>query len=274
MPKHTTKLLTDLPNQCLEVVIMRQKERRLKNIFTLFVLILLAGQLTGQQSYFNVPSSDRTKEKTWFFQQQTNYSAGEFTSNYTFDYGLNQKWELGFNLFQLNAIPRNGLRVIQNNNGENEAFFPLATLNAQRFVKLSKHSQWSLASVAGFDPFAADFLKSGSMMIFSNYQFHNKFLKFTAGLWGGNNHFIGVGNRFYRSSANSPVGFQMGGELHLGHKKSLVFDHISGSTPISMSTIGVTRYFHKNWIFSLGAQIPNHQHFVPNGIVIEFTRVL
>ncbi len=237
-------------------------------------MILLSGQLAGQQSYFNVPSSDRTKEKTWFFQQQTNYSAGEFTSNYTFDYGLNKQWEVGFNLLQLNAIPQNGLRVIQDNNGENDAFFPLATLNAQRFVKLSKHLQWSFAAVAGFDPFSVDLFKSGSAMLFSNCQFQSKIFKATAGLWGGNHHFVGVGDRMGNKAFSSPVGFQIGGELLLGHEKTLVFDHITGNTPISMSTIGITSAFHENWIFSLGAQIPNHRNFEPNGIVIEFTRVL
>ncbi len=274
MQKPTMRSPTDLLNDCFEFLTERLRGMQFKSFFTITLLILWVGHLTGQQSYFNVPSSDRTKEKTWFFQQQTNYSAGEFTSNYTFDYGINHKWEVGFNLLQLNAIPKNGLRVIQDNNGENQAFFPLVTLNAQRFMKLSQHSQFSIASVAGFDPFAIDFLKSGSMMVFSNYQFHNKFLKFTAGFWGGNNHFIGVGDRMSRFGSQSPLGFQLGGELHLGHKKTLVFDHISGSTPISMSTLGFTRYFHKNWIFSLGAQIPNHHQFVPNGIVVEFTRVL
>lgn len=274
MQKPTMRSPTDLLNHCFEFLMERMRGHQFKSFFAITILILWVGILTGQQSYFNVPSSDITKEKTWFFQQQTNYSAGEFTSNYTFDYGINHQWEVGFNLLQLNAIPQNGLRVIQDNNGENQAFFPLVTMNAQRFVQLSQNSQFSIASLAGFDPFAIDFLKSGSMMVFSNYQFHNKFLKFTAGFWGGNNHFVGVGDRMSRFGSQCPVGFQIGGELLLGDEKTLVFDHITGNTPISMSTIGITSAFHENWIFSLGAQIPNHRNFEPNGIVIEFTRVL
>ncbi|MEI8100278.1 MAG: hypothetical protein WCH09_01815, partial [Bacteroidota bacterium] len=76
---------------------------QVRSISIYVTLILLAGRVTGQQSYFNVPSSDKTKVNTWFFQQQTNFSAGEFTSNYTFDYGINDKWEGGINVLQVNA---------------------------------------------------------------------------------------------------------------------------------------------------------------------------
>jgi len=247
---------------------------QVRSISIYVTLILLAGRVTGQQSYFNVPSSDKTKVNTWFFQQQTNFSAGEFTSNYTFDYGINDKWEGGINVLQVNAIPKDGFRIIQNNKGVSDAFFPLVTANAQRFWALSKYSQVSVATVAGFDPVADDILKSGSVMLFSNYQFHSKFLKFTGGIWGGNNHFVGIGDRLPPFGSQFPLGFQIGGEIHLGHKQSLVFDHISGNSPMAMSTIGFTKYFHRHWIFSLGAQIPNHQHLKPNGIVIEFTRAL
>ncbi len=253
---------------------MRLRPEQLKLIFIYVTLILLGSQLSGQQSYFNVSSSDKTNENTWFFQQQTNFSTGEFTSNYTFDYGINDKWEVGINVMQVNAIPKNGFRIVQNNNGVSQSFFPLVTANAQRFWELSKHSQISIASVAGFDPFALDFFKSGSVLFFSNYQYHYKFVKITSGIWGGNNHFVGFGDRITQLGSQFPIGFQVGGELHLGHKQSFVFDHISGNTFMSMSTLGFTRYFHKYWIFSLGAQFPNHQHFHPNGIVIEFTRVM
>lgn len=253
---------------------MSLKNRVFVRFFCQILITLLTNQLMGQQSYFNVPSSDRTTQKTWFFQQQTNYSAGEFTSNYTFDYGLSKNWEAGINVLQLNVIPKNGLRVVANNDGKNQAFFPLITSNVQRFKKISKHEQLSLGAVGGFDPFSVNFFKSGSVIVFTNYQFHNKFIKFTGGFWGGNNHFVGVGDRIYTNKLTSSLGLQFGGEFHIGHRQTLVFDHISGKTPMSMSTLGFTKYFHKYWIFSLGAQIPNHQHFRPNGIVLEFTRVM
>ena len=64
------------------------------------VLILLLISFAGfsQQNFFNVPSSDITKAKHVFFQQQLNFISSGFQSSTTFCYGLGKNYEIGFNV--------------------------------------------------------------------------------------------------------------------------------------------------------------------------------
>jgi hypothetical protein len=67
----------------------------MKKVLTL-LLISFAGY--SQQNFFNVPSSDITKAKHVFFQQQLNFICSGFQSSTTFCYGLGKNYEIGFNV--------------------------------------------------------------------------------------------------------------------------------------------------------------------------------
>lgn len=238
----------------------------------LLVVALLSGQLFGQQSYFNVPSSEKTPSGTLFFQEQTNVTSRLVNSNWTFDYGLKHNWELGLNVLQLTndyALQQlKGLHLT-----ENEPL-PLVSLNAQKFIPLNAHLQLSVAGIAGSSIGINRFQSNIAYWIFSNFRYSSKRLKWTSGVYSGNSGFIGASENVILSKLSKKVGFHWGYELMISPKTSIIMDHISGNSSLSMTSLGLARKNSNHWIFSGGVLLPNDHLCQPNGFVIEFTRAL
>ena len=238
----------------------------------LMIVALLSGHLFGQQSYFNVPSSDKTEEGTWFFQQQTNFTSGVAVGNFTVDFGLKRDCELGVNLLQFD---RNYLiSTTKNVSIPKELNSPILSINAQKFIQVNSHVQFAIGGIAGANYVSSVGQIRMSYLGFSNMKLSCKILKFTMGVWTGNRGFVGSGRGLFSVSSSHTVGVQMGGELILGRNFSVIADHITGNTAISMSTLGLAQKISRNWILSCGIQMPNPNPLHPNGIVIELTRAL
>ncbi|MFM6951823.1 MAG: hypothetical protein ACKOXR_01605 [Bacteroidota bacterium] len=238
----------------------------------LLVVALLSGQLFGQQSYFNVPSSEKTPSGSWFFQEQTNVTSRMVNSNWTLDYGLNHNWELGLNVLQLtNDYARQQLKGLDRTESE---LRPLVSLNAQKFIALNAHCQLSVAGIAGSDKGINRLQSNIAYWVFSNFRFSSKRLKWTSGVYSGNSGFIGTSENVVLSKFAKKVGFHWGYELMISPETSLIMDHISGNSNMSMSSIGLACKGDNHWIFSGGVLLPNNHLCQPNGFVIEFTRAL
>jgi len=251
------------------------------NCISALKVILLVFTVAGthliqaQQSYFNVPSSDRTKEGEFFFQEQLNYADGEITSNSTFDWGITKHFEAGFNVLQVNYAKGSVLRRSDNSITPDEMVYPLITANCQYFFPISEHHQFSVAAVSGFSFLNKLSLKENATLVFSNYQYHKHGLKITAGIYAGNNHMMSTGTRFPFSNINSPLGFQIGSEIPIIHEKlSIITDYVSGTHAMGMSTLGIAVAVPHHWVISLGGFFPNINSVNPKGIVMEFTRAL
>jgi len=251
------------------------------NCISALKVILLVFTVAGthliqaQQSYFNVPSSDRTKEGEFFFQQQLNYAEKEITSNSTFDWGITKHFEVGLNVLQVNYLNGAVLRRSDNEITPDEMVYPLITANCQYFFPISEHHQFSVAAVSGFSFLNKLSLKENAVLVFSNYQYHKHGLKITAGIYAGNNHMMSTGTRFPFSTINSPLGFQIGSEIPIIHEKlSIITDYVSGTHAMGMSTLGIAVAVPHHWVISLGGFFPNINSVNPKGIVMEFTRSL
>jgi len=229
----------------------------------------------AQQSYFNVPSSDQTHKGDFFFQQQLNYADHEITSNSTFDWGIGENIEAGFNILQVNYLNGQVLRRSDNSISPDEMVYPLITLNAQYFKKLSHEHQLSIGAVSGFSMLNKLSMNDNAWLIFTNYQYHSHTLKLTSGIFAGNNHMLSTGTRFPISKIQSPVGIQIGCEIPVFHEKMrIIADYISGTHAWGVYTFGAAIDLPKHWILSFGGFFPNVNSTNPKGVVFEFTRAL
>lgn len=229
----------------------------------------------AQQSYFNVPSSDRTKKGDFFFQQQVNYAENEFTSNSTLDWGITDHFEMGMNVLQVNFLSGHVLRISDQDISENEMVYPLITLNAQYFVPLAEGHQLSLGAISGFSFLNEFSWNENASLAFLNYQYRSEKIKLTSGLYSGNNHMFAQGTRFILPNIDSKIGLQIGCEVPILHEKlSMIADYFSGTHAWGVSTLGLAVEVPHHWIVSLGGFFPNFKSHNPTGIVFELTRAL
>lgn len=242
-----------------------------KRLLFFFLIFFHFHHAFAQQSYFNVPSSDCTKKGTFFFQEQINNDHSELTSNSTFDWGIAKNFEAGLNLIQVNYNNGVGFRTSPNNTAGQ--IFPVIAANAQYFLPINERSQISIAGVMGVSA-----LNNAPNTIakygFINYQFRTENIKLTSGIYSGNNAFIGQGDYFNRQNS-SKIGFHIGTEINLWkHHLSLISDYISGTNAMGSKSLGVAYKMPKHWIISLGEFWANKNSNNPNGVVMEFTRVI
>ncbi len=245
---------------------------RLQTLILLFFSLSASANLcVAQQSYFNVPSSDCTQKGTFFFQEQLNHDHNEFTSNTTLDWGIAKNFEAGINVVQVNYNIGEGFRTSQNSTISNGQIFPMVTLNSQYFIPLNEHHQISAAAMIGF---GLQNQKSTTKYGFINYQFKNEKIKLTTGIYSGNKPFVGFGENI-SNNIKSPIGVHIGTEINLWEEHlSLISDYISGTNALGMKTFGFAYKVPRHWIISLGGFWANKNSNNPNGVVMEFTRVI
>lgn len=83
----------------------------------LMIVALLSVHLFGQQSYFNVPFSDKTDEGTWFIQQQSNFSSrlavGHLDVHFRLAQKISRNWILscGIQMPNPNPLHPNGIVI-------------------------------------------------------------------------------------------------------------------------------------------------------------------
>jgi hypothetical protein len=237
-----------------------------------FYFLTLPLCLVGQQSLFNVPSSDITTNNKPFFQQQFNIGEGLLQLNSTFSYGLGKNMEIGLNIIGLNINEGSGSPFFMTNgNIQASPVYPFYILNFQKaFVlndifKLAIGTQTGLAEGGHFGSY--DYVNLVSII-----PKHKS--KIITGIYYGTDSFLGPEDRVLWLGGFTPFGFQIGLEQPIIEEKLLLIaENISGLHNLGETTLGGAYYLNHHWIFSAGFQFSNPGSKTPEALVIEFTYV-
>ncbi|MGE3610472.1 MAG: hypothetical protein AB7I27_12855 [Bacteriovoracaceae bacterium] len=228
----------------------------MKIIFVL-ILMLIPLETYAQQNFFNVPSFEITKKNKLFFQQQFNVN-DSIESNSTFDWGFEDGLEIGFNIYGIEIN-----NPLTSRNSTDGKFEHLTLLNFQKQLKYSDLVSLGIGSQLG--ALNSEFYFNGAAAnIYASLILHRsgKF-NFTVGPW--------LANDMYLRSVPSAAGIQAGGEWYLKRDHfALVIDSISGHTPISVTVVGFNYNLTRNWLLSMGNQIPNTK-IANHAVVFELT---
>ena len=227
------------------------------------VLILLLISFAGysQQNFFNVPSSDITKAKHVFFQQQLNFICSGFQSSTTFCYGLGKNYEIGFNVIGVTVDYAASLN-------DNAGTFMV--MNGQKKWDLSPAFSAALGGQIGLSSFA-----DGGAYAYSNGVYKLENTKFVGGLYYTSDAYFGPESRgFNASGVLDKFGFQAGIERNLW-KEKLLFqaDYISGKHSLGEVVIGGAYFISKNVVLSAGYQIPTMGSKSQDAVVFEITYI-
>ena len=230
------------------------------------LLTFISLAASGQQNFFNVPSSDITPQKKLFVQQQINLASLGLQSATTFCFGLGHNFEIGANVLGVNYDYTN--QFTQDKDAIPIA--PIFALNAQKKVQLNEIWAWGLGGQMGVNPA----LKNG-VYAFSNlvYDHEHSGTKLVGGLYYTSDSYFGPETRNFSDYAGlNSLGIQMGLEQNLW-KEKLVFqaDFISGKHSLGELVVGGAYFLTKNWVLSAGYQIPTCQSKSVNALVFELT---
>lgn len=230
-------------------------------IFILFTFVTIFAA-NGQQSLFNVPSSEITKQKGFFLQEQLNFN-DIIQSNLTLDWGLGKGWEIGTNIVGVDySLPQK--KMIDNDAIEGEAYAPLVLLNIQKGVTLSEHFKVGIGTQNGFN---VTQVKNPQFAHFSFVNvvtsFHEDRIHLTTGYYHGNTRYLGEGN------SSGPM---LGAEATIiPQKLSLMADWIHGNHDLGVSVVGFVWYPTKRLPLSFGWQTPNQENGNASAFVFEIT---
>lgn len=234
---------------------MRSKFR-LKPCISASVIALfgLCSEALGQQSLFNVPSSDITAKGEWFFQEQVNFNSSGI-SNTTFDYGLGNNFEVGFNLFAVDFYHPRG-----------ESIDPEPLINLQKRFDITESWGIGLGTQLGAVVPVRHETTSFSTFNYVNNQVKlGSFGKAFGGGYYANDAYTGSKDQF---------GFMLGVEIPVWEEKlHFMADYIQSSTDIGVGVIGWVIFLPHRWNFSIGAQVPAINSDNEYGLVLEFTRL-
>lgn len=208
----------------------------------------------GQQSLFNVPSSDITDKGEWFIQEQVNFTSLGI-SNTTIDYGLGNNTEVGVNLFGVDFYHPLGASID-----------PEALLNLQKRFDLT--DSWGLGigtQLGALVPLHHERTEFSTLSYVNNEVRLGSFAKAYGGGYFANDTYTG---------SRDQTGFMLGVEVPVSeHHLHFMADYMQGTTPIGVGVVGWVVFLPHRWNFSIGAQIPAVRSHNEYGLVLEFTRL-
>lgn len=224
-----------------------------------FLLISFMG--FSQQNFFNVPSSDMTKAKHVFFQQQLNFISAGFQSSTTFCYGLGKNYEIGINVI---GVTVDYAASLQDNAGT------FMVVNGQKKWDVSPAFSAALGGQIGLSSLA-----EGGTYAYSNGVYKLENTKFAGGLYYTSDAYFGPESRgIGTSGVLGKFGFQAGIERNLW-KEKLLFqaDFISGKHSLGEVVIGGAYFISKNVVLSVGYQKPTMGSKSQDAVVFEITYI-
>ncbi len=220
--------------------------------------------LKAQQNFFNVPSSDITEHKKMFFQQQFNLLTTNIVSNTTLSYGLKNNFEIGVNL--LGVTYDYTSKGFVSSDVNDTPVYPSFGVNAQKSLIMLK--DYSLM-IGGQLLFPSQ-LKNLEYYTYINNKIEIPKTKLIAGLYYGNNNYLGNETRFSNSIQN--FGLQFGFEYEaINDKLFIQGDYISGKTAMSNLILGGAYKYSKHIYLSAGYQMPNSKISSSDALIFEFT---
>lgn len=220
---------------------------RIKTLLFTF-LIVFAPQLWAQQSLFNVPSSEQTEKGEHFAQEQVNFIPHNLESNFTYDYGLTDHIEVGFNVLGWSDVPRSkGGKSID------------TMANAQIFFDVAP--QWHIGigtqlGVSQEGDFADYFFLNVRREIFSEKSY------VVLGVFDANSAYLEQGHAAWHMGIEIPI---------IEDKLNFIADYINGSTSISEAVVGFGVFMNEHLMLSAGSQFPSPQSNNDYGVVFELT---
>jgi hypothetical protein len=230
--------------------------------------LLLALTASGQQNFFNVPSSDITPHNNVFFQQQLNFISNGIQSGTTFCYGIGHNSEIGFNVLGINYDYQQ--KFIANH--AEQPYNPFFTFNAQKSFQLHEDFKIGLGAQAGFTQ-----VGQGGTYLYGNGVYVNEHThtKWVSGLYYTSDNYFGPESRnFMEEGALKSLGIQLGVEQNIWSERLLFqADFISGKHSLGEMVIGGAYYVSNHWVLSAGIQIPTFHSQSQPAYVYELTFV-
>jgi hypothetical protein len=218
---------------------------------SLLILLFFSTKLHAQQSLFNAPSGQITKVGEHFGQEQVNFTRGfRGVSNFTYDYGLAENFEVGFNVLGVSTLKRDhGSETLD------------VMSNAQYFYKISDQTQISLGVQLGIS-YNDQFAYYTFINLRQNLPFSEAYI--VVGAFLANDKYLEYGQGNWHIGTEIPL---------IDHQLHFIGDYLNGDTSISVGVIGLGYFANKDWMISLGAQFPSIRsaHTNDTGAVMEIT---
>ncbi len=213
------------------------------------IFILNALTATGQRNIIDIPTSEIVEKKHMFFQTQVGIGDRKIKFNAIGTYGFGKNWEGGLTINHITYNMRPQVRHIEINPESPEDNGNLM-INLQKGFQLSEWYNLGLGTRNGFG-----FSNSLSALPFVHHSFiNNRFKrkdsndKVMAGLYYGNQNYLGKGNSF---------GFHIGAEKEIIKEKLEVFaEFISGINSTSVINTGFQFDLPREWEIDIAAQLP------------------
>lgn len=227
------------------------------------VLLTAPGRSLAQQNLFNVPNGQITKPGEMFFQQQFNFTRPNGTSNTTFDFGLGNGWEVGFNFLDLELYRPTSDPADTGRQQVN----PDVLFNVQKGFEVTEFCDLSMGGQFGWNPSIRHqerrFLNYSWVINQFKVPDREELGKWYLGLYSANLAYAGPGDR---------VGILMGGEIPIiKDRLSFQFDWTGGRNDLGVAVIGGVYTFSSGWQLSVGAQVPVPRSRNDYGLVMELT---
>lgn len=220
----------------------------------------------GQQSFFNVPSSDITPKSKVFFQQQFSVYDGGAQFNTTISYGLGRGTEVGVNLLGVSYLSGNKVSF----NDYDKPYSPLLAINAQKKFELSKKYAIGTGCQIGVNR-----VGNAGAYIYSNhvYLLEKTKTKFVGGVYYSTDGYFGPETRNWSERKTlRDFGLQWGIEQNIWKEKWFFqTDYISGRHDLGQIVFGAAYCVTKHWIASSGLQLSTSNSKALDEIVIELT---
>ena len=217
-----------------------------------------------QNLFINVPSSEITVKKDFFFQQQLNINS-TIQSNTNFYIGLGHNFEIGVTIIGLQSKDY-FKHLTVNDSLDDEPLAPIGLFTFQKVFQINHYTRVGLGGRFGTNVINEtkhthhidDFV-----YVNSHSTFLNEKLRIIAGINYGDKGYVGEKSR---------LGFMAGIEYTVTDKFHLVGDWIEGKTPIGVRVLGFIYYVTPKIPLSFGWQIPNSNKSL-QAFVFEFTYV-
>lgn len=215
----------------------------------------------AQQNFINVPSSEVTKARNIFFQQQLNLNE-LIQSNTTLDYGLGKGFEVGVNVLGLNFSEKRK-SFLNNDTNDIDPYNPLVAVNGLKQIELTEKIDLAFGGQAGLN-FRKDKPTFEAGLAYTNILFKDIFRKedkFVAGAYYNTRHYGGKGTR---------TGAWVAAEIPIINKLHIMGESIFGDNALCNSSVGIIYYPKPYLPLTFGFQIPNIKRN-SYAFVFEFT---
>lgn len=209
--------------------------------------VFLTSEVFAQQNFINVPSSEITEQKKFFFQQQLNLNE-ILQTNTTLDYGLNHGFEIGINILGLNFSEQK--RLLVNDTNDTDPYNPLALVNLNKAFSINQHLKLTTGFQGGFNFIDQRQTKFASLL-YCNAKISSLIIdndNYVLGVYYNSKYYGGNGNRF---------GLWLGTEMPITQRKHFMFESIIGYNALSYTSIGMVYYAKPQIPLTFAVQIPN-----------------